>query len=57
MRDALDIFFEIIVAIAGAVFFSSLAVGLGALALGCAVTGGCWTFLRWRRLRGGRDRT
>jgi hypothetical protein len=56
MRDALDIFFEIIVAIAGAVFFSTLTIGLGALGLGCLVFGSCYSFLGWRRRRGGRDR-
>ncbi|MBN9506820.1 MAG: hypothetical protein J0I69_12415 [Altererythrobacter sp.] len=52
----LDIVLEIIVAIAGAVFFGSLAVAAGVLLVGCAVFGGCWTWLGWRRRRAGRKR-
>jgi hypothetical protein len=51
MRDVLDILLEIILAIAGAVFFGSLAVVAVALVIGCAVFGGCWTWLGWRRRR------
>ena len=51
MRDGLEIFVEIILAIAGAVFFGSLTVAIGAVALGCAVFGSCWSFLGWRRRR------
>ena len=51
MRDVLDILLEIILAIAGAVFFGSLAVVAVALLIGCAVFGGCWTWLGWRRRR------
>ena len=54
MRDVLEIFLEIILAIMGAVFFGSLTVALGALGLGCAVFGSCWTFLGWRRRRAAR---
>ena len=54
MRDVLDIFLEIVVAIAAAVFFGSLTVALGALGLGCAVFGGCWTFMSHRRRRAAR---
>jgi len=51
MRDVLEIFVEIVLAIAGAVALSALVVG-GALALlGCVVFGGCWTVLGWRRRR------
>ncbi|MEO6388208.1 MAG: hypothetical protein ABIT16_04480 [Croceibacterium sp.] len=56
MKDVLDIFFEIVVAIFGAVFFSALTVALGALAIGCAVFGSCWTFLGWRKKRAARLR-
>lgn len=51
MRDVLEIFVEIVLAIAGAVALSALVVG-GALALlGCVVFGGCWSALGWRRRR------
>ena len=56
MRDALDIFLEIILAIAGAVFFGSLTVAIGAVALGCVVCGSCWSVLGWRRRRAARLR-
>jgi predicted alpha/beta hydrolase len=51
MRDVLDIFFEIVVAIAGAVFVGSAVVAAGALALGCAVFGSCAAWMGWRRRR------
>jgi CBS-domain-containing membrane protein len=51
VRDGLEIFVEIILAIAGAVFFGSLAVAIGAVALGCVLFGSCWSFLGWRRRR------
>jgi hypothetical protein len=52
----LEIFLEIILAIAGAVFFGSAAVALGAVAIGCIVCGGCWSFLGWRKRRAARLR-
>jgi hypothetical protein len=56
MRDVIAFFVELVLAIAGAVALSALAVG-GALALvGCAVFGGCWTVLGWRRRRSERFR-
>jgi hypothetical protein len=51
VRDGLEIFLEIILAIAGAVFFGSAAVAIGAIAVGCVVFGSCWSFLGWRRRR------
>lgn len=54
MRSGLEIFVEIILAIAGAVFFGSLTVAVAAFVIGCAVFGGCWTFLGWRKGRGSR---
>jgi len=56
VRDALEIFLEIILAIAGAVFFGSLAVAIGAVAIGCVVFGSCWSFIGWRRRRAERLR-
>lgn len=56
MRDVLQIFIEIILAIAGAVFFGSATVAIAALALGCLAFGGCWSFLGWRRRRATRLR-
>ena len=56
MRDVLEIFLEVILAIMGAVFFGSLAVAIGAVGLGCVVFGGCWSFLGWRRRRAARLR-
>lgn len=56
MRDVLQVFFEIILAIAGAVFFGSATVAVVALAVGCVAFGGCWSFLGWRRRRATRLR-
>lgn len=56
MKDVLDIFFEVVVAIAGAVFFGSAVVGLAVLALGCVLFGGCAGWFGWRRRRTARDR-
>ena len=56
MRDVLDIFFEIILAIAGAVFFGSATVAIIAIAVGCVVCGSCWSVLGWRRRRAARLR-
>ena len=54
MKDAVDIFLQIVLAIFGAVFFGSVTVALGAFVLGCAVFGTCWTWFGWRRRRAGR---
>ena len=54
MRDVLEIFLEIVLAIMGAVFFGSAVVGLAAVAIGCVVFGSCWGFLGWRRRRAAR---
>jgi hypothetical protein len=56
VRDVLEIFLEVILAIMGAVFFGSLTVALGALGLGCVLFGSCWSFLGWRRRRAARSR-
>ncbi len=56
MRDVLEILVEIILAIMGAVFFGSLAVLLGVVAVGCVAFGSCWGFLGWRRRRAERLR-
>lgn len=56
MRDVLEVFFEIILALTGAVAFATLIVGGSLIALGCLLFGGCWTFLGWRRRRGNRSR-
>jgi hypothetical protein len=54
MNAALDIFFQIILGIAGAVFFGSLVVGGAAFGIGCALFGSCWGFFGWRRRRAAR---
>ena len=51
MRDILGIFLEIIVALAGAVAFGAVMVGLGVAGVSCLVWGGCRGFLGWRRRR------
>jgi hypothetical protein len=56
VRDVLEIFLEVILAIMGAVFFGSLTVAIGAFVLGCALFGSCWSFLGWRRRRATRLR-
>lgn len=56
MKDVLDVFFEIILAIAGAVFFGSAAVAIAAVAIGCVAFGSCWSFLGWRRRRAAQRR-
>jgi len=56
MRDVLEILLEIILAIAGAVFFGSLTVAIAAVAIGCVVCGSCWSFLGWRRRRAARSK-
>ena len=56
MRDVLDIFLEIILAIAGAVAFSALTVGGTVLLASCVVFGGCWSLLGWRKRRAARLR-
>jgi UDP-N-acetylmuramyl pentapeptide phosphotransferase/UDP-N-acetylglucosamine-1-phosphate transferase len=56
MRDGLEIFLEIILAIAGAVFFSSALVAVGAVGIGCVLFGSCWGFLGWRKRRAARLR-
>jgi hypothetical protein len=54
MRDGLEIFLEIILAIAGAVALSAVTVGGTLILVGCAVFGGCWSLLGWRRRRAAR---
>ena len=54
MRDGLEIFLEVILAIMGAVFFGSLTVAIVAVGIGCVVFGSCWSFLGWRKRRADR---
>ncbi|HYD24865.1 MAG TPA: hypothetical protein VEB68_08700 [Croceibacterium sp.] len=54
MRDGLEIFLEVILAIAGAVFFGSLTVAAAVFGIGCVLCGSCWGFMGWRRRRGAR---
>jgi hypothetical protein len=54
VKDALEVFFEIILALTGAVAFATLIVGGALLGLGCLLFGSCWGFLGWRKRRGGR---
>lgn len=56
MRDVLDIFLEIVVAIAGAVALSAVTVGGAVILAGCVVFGGCWSLFGWRRRRAARLR-
>jgi hypothetical protein len=56
VRDVLEIFVEIVLAIAGAVVFGTAAVGLAIVGAGCLVWGSCWSFLGWRRRRAARLR-
>ncbi|HEY6816295.1 MAG TPA: hypothetical protein VI168_12205 [Croceibacterium sp.] len=56
MRDVLEIFVEIVLAIAGAVVFGTAVIALGAVGVGCLVWGSCWSFLGWRRRRAARLR-
>ena len=56
MRDVLEIFIEIVLAIAGAVVFGSAVIALGVVGVGCVLWGGCWSFLGWRRRRAARLR-
>ena len=56
MRDVLEIFLEVILAIMGAVFFGSLTVAIAAFGIGCVLFGGCWSLLGWRRRRAARAR-
>ena len=56
MRDVLEIFLEIVLAIAGAVALSAVTVGGTLILVGCVAFGSCWTFLGWRRRRAARLR-
>jgi len=56
MRDVLEIFLEIVLAIAGAVAFSALTVGGTVLLAGCVLFGGCWSLLGWHKRRAARTR-
>jgi hypothetical protein len=54
MRSVFEVFIEIVLALAGAVFFGALAVAIMAFGVGCAVFGSCWGFMGWRRRRAAR---
>jgi hypothetical protein len=54
MKSALEIFVEIVLALAGTVFFAALIVGAAAFGIGCLVFGSCYSFFGWRRRRAGR---
>jgi hypothetical protein len=56
MKDALEIFLEIVLAVVGAVFFGSVTIAAIAFGLGCLVFGSCWSFLGWRKRRAARAR-
>ena len=54
MRSVFEVFIEVVLALAGAVFFGALAVAIMAVGVGCAVFGSCWGFLGWRKRRADR---
>ena len=54
MRDALEVFFEIILALTGAVAFATLIVGGSLIGLGCLLFGSCWSLFGWRKRRAAR---
>ena len=54
MKSALEIFLEIVLALAGTVFFAALVVGASAFGIGCLLFGSCWSFMGWRRRRAAR---
>ena len=54
MKSVIEVFFEILLALTGAVAFAALVVGGGLLVLGCLVFGSCWGFLGWRKRRAAR---
>ena len=56
MKDALQIFLEIVLAVVGAVFFGSVTIAVIAFGIGCLVFGGCWTWLGWRKRRAASNR-
>jgi hypothetical protein len=56
VRDVLEIFLEVILAIAGAVFFGSAIVAMAAVGIGCVLFGSCWGFLGWRKRRAERSK-
>lgn len=49
MRSVLEVFWELVLAITGAVAFSALAVAGAAFAIGCATVGCTWTWRSWRK--------
>jgi hypothetical protein len=56
MKDALQIFVEIVLAVVGAVFFGSLTIAAIAFGVGCLLFGSCWSWLGWRKRRAARSR-
>lgn len=54
MKSALEILLEIVLALAGTVFFAALIVGASAFGIGCVLFGSCYGFFGWRRRRAGR---
>lgn len=57
MKSALELFWEIILAIIGAVAFAGLIAAAVFLAAGCLIFGAGCLFLNWRRRRRrGKDR-
>ena len=51
MRSAIEGFWDIVLALIGAIAFAILVVGLLALAFGCAVFGCTAAWRHWRRRR------
>jgi len=55
VKSVLEIFFEIVLALTGAVAFATAVVGGSMLGLGCTIFGCGYAWRRWRRRRAAGD--